>query len=246
MAFEVDTGFFGAPDVLNSRLQKTGSAKEAKLKTSVPNKAPGSSRVQRQESTGVNKSKPQLTVSSRSVPKTTEDSDKKLSHAKNPIIRSNSSSTARSKSRGSVNGQKPAQNSTEQSTSKQTRSKPKPTQPQNKLPENKSTRKLLSQPDQDKTRDAQAIAKDAPRTSVPTTHTQMPIATKTERGPVRVNPITGEMIRIDPSEQKKGVRDGSMIIPEKYLHAAADAGLGNSEGKLNYSNGCTREKVLGI
>lgn len=53
--------------------------------------------------------------------------------------------------------------------------------------------------------------------------------TKKERGPVSVCPVTGKLKKLDPSQNGK-VRDGCVSFDEKYLHAAADAGLGSNSG----------------
>jgi hypothetical protein len=75
---------------------------------------------------------------------------------------------------------------------------------------------------------------------------------KVPRGSVRVNPVTGQMQRIEPTRSKQGsgknesdeemVREGCMMIPKKYLTAATDAGLGSSDGM--YSNMSGVRKTL--
>ncbi|KAA0161648.1 hypothetical protein FNF27_08142 [Cafeteria roenbergensis] len=45
------------------------------------------------------------------------------------------------------------------------------------------------------------------------------------RGAVKVNPVTGELTRIDATKEEGTVRSGCVSIPERYLHAARDAGL---------------------
>jgi len=51
------------------------------------------------------------------------------------------------------------------------------------------------------------------------------------RGAVKVNPVTGELKRVDSNAETGMIRSGCVMVPEKYKHAARDAGLadGTSE-----------------
>jgi len=51
------------------------------------------------------------------------------------------------------------------------------------------------------------------------------------RNAMKVNPVTGKMTVVDPKSTVGKVREGCMMIDEKYLRAAAAAGLGGANGK---------------
>ena len=54
------------------------------------------------------------------------------------------------------------------------------------------------------------------------------------RGAMKVNPVTGKMEKMD--EKEAGLqRDGCLVLPEKYMNAAKDLGLGGAGGA--YWNG---------
>lgn len=48
----------------------------------------------------------------------------------------------------------------------------------------------------------------------------------TRRPPMKVNPVTGEMTKVERSSTEGMHRDGSLMLSDKYIHAARDAGLG--------------------
>lgn len=52
------------------------------------------------------------------------------------------------------------------------------------------------------------------------------------RGAVKVNPVTGELKRVDGNKQAGTMRSGCVTLPEKYMHAARDAGLAEGTGEL--------------
>lgn len=59
-----------------------------------------------------------------------------------------------------------------------------------------------------------------------------------KRGKVTVNPVTGEL-RVKEGKGEAGdamcedtVTEGCLKIPKRYLHAAAEAGLGSSNGAV--------------
>jgi len=47
------------------------------------------------------------------------------------------------------------------------------------------------------------------------------------RAPVKINPVTGKMEKMEAS---KGHRDGCMVLSDKYINAAKEAGLGAPGG----------------
>ena len=58
-------------------------------------------------------------------------------------------------------------------------------------------------------------------------------STKCNRGAATVNPVTGELRRIDEPSSKRNdglVTEGCLKIPKEYLYAATEAGLGSSNG----------------
>jgi hypothetical protein len=51
------------------------------------------------------------------------------------------------------------------------------------------------------------------------------------RGAVKVNPVTGKMEKVEPpADGVKMHRDGCMMLPDTYINAAKELGLGSDEG----------------
>jgi len=51
------------------------------------------------------------------------------------------------------------------------------------------------------------------------------------RGAVKVNPVTGKMEKVDPSDVPAGKhRDGCLLVDDRYVNAAKDIGLGSEKG----------------
>lgn len=51
------------------------------------------------------------------------------------------------------------------------------------------------------------------------------------RGAVKVNPVTGKMEKVDPTDVPAGKhRDGCLLVDDRYVNAAKDLGLGNDKG----------------
>jgi hypothetical protein len=53
------------------------------------------------------------------------------------------------------------------------------------------------------------------------------------RGAVKVNPVTGELKRVDGNKEAGTMRSGCVTLPEKYMHAARDAGLASGTGEIH-------------
>lgn len=62
-----------------------------------------------------------------------------------------------------------------------------------------------------------------------------------KRGAVRFNPVTGKMVAVTEQDTAGMVRDGAMMLPEKYLRAAAEAGLGSQNGMYSHMGALTKE-----
>ena len=58
---------------------------------------------------------------------------------------------------------------------------------------------------------------------------------------MKVNPVTGKMEKMDEKEAGRQ-RDGCLVLPEKYMNAAKDLGLGGAGGA--YSEGWMTQSCM--
>jgi hypothetical protein len=63
------------------------------------------------------------------------------------------------------------------------------------------------------------------------------------RGAVRVNPVSGALEKVDASRESGTFKSGCLTLPEKYMHAAAEAGLGEGTGMFSHIKSLNRMGV---